>query len=165
MIAGTRVLGWGPEFGDEPVGWCRLESGDSTLGSQVELGPQPGELVCGGVDVVPGRKLGQLAVELSQPRGVLFEGGLLPAALPSELVTLLTAGEAAQTSGHLSELLVEGLDTGAVPCQAGGELVVEGGQVPLPLDVRAGQERFELSDPDTQRVRQLGERFLGAGAS
>ena len=45
---------------------------------------------------------------------------------------------------------VEGFDADAVVSQSGGEPFVEGGQVPLPLDVPAVQEGLELADPCTQ---------------
>lgn len=63
-------------------------SGNSMLSSPVELGPQPGELVSGCLDLSPGGEPGQLAVEFGQLCGGLVEGGLLPAALLSELLAL-----------------------------------------------------------------------------
>jgi len=110
--------------------------------------------------VAPAGEPGQLAVEFSQPCHGLVEGGLAPAALQSELGTLLTACEASETSGQFGELRVEGFEAGPVICQAGGELFVEVGQVLLPSDVGAGQEGFKLRDPDTQWVRRLGHASI-----
>lgn len=92
---GARVGVRGPEFGDKEGRRCRLVSDDRTLGSLMEFGPQPGELVLGCLDLVPVGEPGHLPVELGQPCGGPVEGGLAPAALLTELITLLPTRESA----------------------------------------------------------------------
>lgn len=61
----------------------------------MELGPQPGELALGCLDLVPVGEPGHLTVELGQPCDGPVEGGLAPAALLTELVTLSPTRESA----------------------------------------------------------------------
>ena len=104
-----------------------------------------------------------MAVEVDQPCGGHVEGVLLPAALAEQLVTLVTVGQSLQPAGQAGPLRVVGLEAGLLSCMGGGEVVVQLGEVALPLDVRAGQEGFEPSDVRAEHVGLVSVGFLTAG--